>query len=190
MAIKEGSPATPTPTATQHRQWSHSHYLDCLQGTGPDTVATALTKGWVCHWHFIASLLLQQLVGTRQYSSTDPAIALLRVAPIRVHQRHLACHESPFSAFQLSLVQLAPLTPHKRPPSALSHFALSLCCGLATDPGTYRCSRLLASSNSASSSSSCRHIDGGTECGGHRALRSAILSSISLTFSSLTSCLP
>jgi len=58
----------------------HRHYLDCFQGTSPHAVATALADRWVHHGYLARLLLLEQLMGTRQYSGADTAITLLWMA--------------------------------------------------------------------------------------------------------------
>jgi hypothetical protein len=122
----------------------HGHYLDCLQGTGTDTITTTLAKRRIWHGYLVRCLLPEQLMGAGHCSSTNSTVAFLRITSIIVYQSHLTWHQ---------------------PLLLLASFAFS---------------------SSSSSSSNCCHIDGGTEWGGHRAFRSAILSSISLTLSSLT----
>jgi hypothetical protein len=121
----------------------HGHDLDCLQGTGTDTITTALAKRGIWHGYLVRCLLPEQLMGAGHCSSTHSTVAFLRITSIIVYQSHLTWHQ----------------------PLLLASFAFS---------------------SSSSSFSNCCHIDGGTEWGGHRAFRSAILSSISLTLSSLT----
>ena len=76
----------------------HCHYLDCLQGAGPDTVTTALAKRCVCHRYLIGRLLFKKFMSACQGCSTNAAITLFWMAFIVVHQSHLAWHQS-FSAF-------------------------------------------------------------------------------------------